>query len=112
MKKSTAKKYLRKTQKRATKRGGKLWAKEPICEGCGNEPACSFSLIPEGKTHTWKFTGYCTAEIERGYFLEFKQLFRSTAAFVDGLAHVYEHTGFDPADFFRMLWRFREATRS
>src|SRR5215510_10980672 len=102
-------------------KGSKLWAREPICEVCRSEPACSFSLIPNGRkdfsarlSHSWKFTGMCTSDIEDwGSYIMFDQCFRSMPAFIDILAHVHEKPAmFNAEDFFSMLHRFREATKS
>jgi hypothetical protein len=87
------------------------WTRVPVCEVCGKETAFSFSMVPNGEKVSWRFTGSCTSGIEH-YYVEFDRCFRSIPALIDALAQLNEKNSFDPADFFRMLHRFRAATRS
>ena len=85
------------------------WKKVPICEVCHHEPATSFSWF--NKADEWKYCGDCGKETET-YYISFTRFFRSPAATVDWLAHLSEKNWFKPADFLKMLHRFRAATES
>lgn len=90
----------------------------PLCESCGREPALSFSWFAdrarwyEPRSGTWRFTCYCTSEVELYYIA----IHGRGRGFLDSaesrerwLAHLEEKTWFDRADFFAMLGRFEAA---
>lgn len=86
-----------------------LFAKAPVCEVCGKEPAIAFACF-DGFTN-WKFVGACTA-VQEFYTIPIVDFFARPASAVDWLAHMAGKPGMDWESFGAMMRRFREATGS
>lgn len=79
----------------------------PICEACKDEPAISFAPGSDPQNPKWEFVGRCRLRGTDFYDIEIDRFFKSPEETVDWMAHMSEKRWFDPADFFKMMWRLR-----